>query len=191
MNQSITILSENRIFSSFFDIDEVKVEHFINGEDKHVYTRELIKRENTVLVLPVDKTRKKVLLTKQFRVGAMSEESPFIIETIAGIVERGEKHSHVAIREAHEEAGIFLKNLEVVCSTYPSPGGCSEKITIFMAEFNSDDFNDGIYGVEGESEFIQPLLVDFSEIKQMIKNDEIGSAPTVIALQYLMLEIMT
>ena len=52
------------------------------------------------------------MLIEQFRVGAMrGDDSPWMLELIAGIVEAGESILH---REAEEEAGCRLGRLEQI-----------------------------------------------------------------------------
>lgn len=188
MNQKIEIINDEILFSSFFSLKRLTVNHTVD-EASHKYQRELFARGDAVTVLPYDKETNKVLLTKQFRIGAHREESPFLLETVAGIVEQGEENSEVAIREAEEEAGIKLSELELITSCYPSPGACDEKIAIYLAEFDSSNYQEGEFGLDYENEFIETLLVDIQDLSKMISDGEIINGITIIAIQALLLKM--
>lgn len=187
--QSIEILNVENLYSSFFKLNKVSIKHTVNG-DVALYDRELFARGDAVTVLPYDYERRKVLLTKQFRIGAHRENDPFLLETIAGIIETGESSFDVAKREAEEEAGLKLSDLELVLSCYPSPGACDEKIDIYLSSFDSNSYSAGQFGLDSENEFIETILVDFDELEKMLKEGAIKNGITVIAIQALLLKIV-
>ncbi len=70
--------------------------------------RELFQRGDAVAVLPWDMVADEVVLIEQFRVGAMRDnDSPWMLELIAGIVETGESDVNVVYREADERRAVF------------------------------------------------------------------------------------
>lgn len=87
---------------------------------------EVVERADAVAVLAVSGDR--VLGVRQYRpaIGLRTWELP------AGLVEQGEDPERTALRELSEEANL-TGQLRRVTSGYPSPGFCTEKITLFEA----------------------------------------------------------
>jgi ADP-ribose pyrophosphatase len=50
--------------------------------------------------------RDEVVLIEQFRVGAWAGVNPWLIELVAGLIDKDEEPEEVAHREAEEEAGL-------------------------------------------------------------------------------------
>jgi len=55
-----------------------------------------------------------------------------MLELLAGIVESNENDIDVVHREAKEEAGCVLDAIKPIATFYPSAGGCSEQIRLFV-----------------------------------------------------------
>lgn len=63
-------------------------------------------------VLPYDPQRDEVVLIEQFRVGAMGRtDNPWLVEMVAGLIDKDEQPEEVAHREAEEEAGLTFSAL--------------------------------------------------------------------------------
>ena len=149
--------------------------------------RELFHRGDAVAVLLYDPSKDKIVLIEQFRVGAIDDENgPWLLEIVAGVVEPGESITDVARRECKEEAGIDVHSFETVHSFYSSPGGCSEKIHILCALIDSEGVA-GVFGLEEEGEDIKVLLIDFTDLHDLMVSQKIGSAIPLVALQWLQL----
>jgi ADP-ribose pyrophosphatase len=61
--------------------------------------------------------RDEVVLIEQFRVGAWAGVNPWLIELVAGLIDKDEEPEEVAHREAEEEAGLTLAR----CGRSPIP----------------------------------------------------------------------
>ena len=59
-----------------------------------------------------------------------------LIEAPAGMLDAGESAQACASREAMEEAGVELGNLESVAVCWPSPGVLAERTHLFLAPYN-------------------------------------------------------
>jgi len=115
-------------------------------------------------------------------------ERAWLLEIIAGTQEKGEAPEAVARREAAEEAGYTISGpLELVADVYPSPGGTSERITIYFAEVDRGVPVSGGGGMADEGEDTEVVRLPFEKAMAMIKTGEIADAKTVIALQHLAL----
>ena len=111
-----------------------------NGGMSRPFDREVLQRRPVASVLPYDPIRDEVVLIEQFRAGKMlaGAPDPWMIETVAGIIEDGETPEDMARREAVEEAGCTVTTLERMPSFYPSAGGCSEYVHMFCGRVDSD-----------------------------------------------------
>lgn len=176
------------LYRGFFSLTRFKLRHTLfRGGWSEVLDRELFHRGRAVAVLPYDPVTDQVLLIEQFRVGAVGvKEVPWLIETVAGAVEDGETAEEVAHREAREEAGCALRELIRIGEFFPTPGGCSEKITLFCGIVDASQAG-GVHGLAEEDEDILVSVVDLAEALAWVEQGRIDSATPIIALQWLAL----
>ena len=189
MEKDVKILKKDTVYNGFFRMKKYQLQHtlFAGGWSGEM-TRELFVRGNCVAVVLYDVQRDAVILIEQFRVGAIDNpiNTPWLIEIVAGIMEGGETAEDVARRESLEEAGCEILELIRINSFYLSPGGSSEKITLFCGLIDSENVG-GLHGVADEHEDILVRSVPFSEAYEMVERNEIDSAIPILALQWLAL----
>ena len=174
------------LFEKYFRLDEFSLSHeLFGGGDSPVFTREIFERGSVVAVLPYDSERRKVVLIEQFRAGAIEDpDGPWLIESVAGVVEPGESTQQVALRECVEEAGCEIRRLEIISQYYVSPGGTSEHCSLYCGLVDSDGVA-GIHGLADENEDIRVMVVDAEEAFAWVREGRIRSSATIIALQWL------
>jgi ADP-ribose pyrophosphatase len=149
--------------------------------------REVFERGHATAVLPYDPVRDVVVLIEQFRAGAYAAGSdPWLIEIVAGIIEESESPDAVARREAVEEAGLTLSELQPIGEVFVSPGGSTETVTIFCGRCDASTAG-GIHGIDDEDEDIRVIVQPFVAAFADLGAGRIRSAPAVIALQWLAL----
>ncbi|MDX1656607.1 MAG: NUDIX domain-containing protein [Candidatus Competibacteraceae bacterium] len=159
-------------------------ELFRGGWTDPVY-RECLERGHAVALLPYDPVRDEVVLAEQFRVGALGAETgPWLLEIVAGIIDKDETPEEVARREAVEEAGCPVEEVEFISHYYVSPGGTSETVTLYCSRVSSQGVG-GIHGLADEHEDIRVQAVPRSEAWRMVGDGRINSAAPIIALQWL------
>ena len=182
------ILERKRVFQGYFAIDQLTIKHrLFDGSWSNEIQRELFERGSVAAVLLYDPNLQKVLLLEQFRVGALaSEKSPWMFEIVAGIIEHGESVQDVAIREAEEEAGQKISDLIEIGSYFATPGGSSERLTLYCARIDASDA-EGIYGLKAEDEDIRVFTMDLEEVKKALDEGVFENATSLIALQWLLL----
>ncbi|MEZ0197918.1 NUDIX domain-containing protein, partial [Pseudomonas qingdaonensis] len=102
------IIERANCFQGFYKLDKLRLRHelFAGGMGREI-SRELFVRHDAVCVLPYDPARDEVVLIEQFRVGALDKvANPWLIEMVAGLIDKDEQPEEVAHREAEEEAGL-------------------------------------------------------------------------------------
>jgi len=183
----VEVLSTERVLDAFFAVDQVtlRYERF-DGTMSRPMTRLLIERGDAVAVLPYERETWRVLLICQFRYPALVRGGPgWLWEVIAGMQDGDPEE--VARREASEEANLTLGSLQAVADVYMSPGACSERVRIYLAECEGPLPDDRFAGLpeEGEDIWIRTFALD--EALAMARRGEVADAKTLIALQYLAL----
>ena len=159
---------------------------FKNGISKNL-TFEIYGKSDGVAILLYNTVSNKVILSKQFRapVYMHSISNGFSIEVVGGAIDKNESPEKAAIRETEEEVGYKIKSVKKVSTVFLSPGIINEKVHLFVGEYTADDKTKHGGGVAAEDEEIEVLETDFSEALQMIENEEIIDARTIMLLQYL------
>jgi len=189
MPKQVIVLSHKRILDGFFKIDraEVSYERF-DGSMSPVMTRLVFERGDSAAVLPFDRQRREVVLVQQFRYPAFVRDGDgWLWEIIAGTQEEGRSPEEVARAEALEEAGYNLDVLYHVATVYPSPGGTSERMFIFVAPISPGQRVEEGGGLAESGEDILVRTFGLDEALRMVEDGRIVDAKTVLALQYLTL----
>ncbi|WP_118790819.1 ADP-ribose diphosphatase [Haemophilus haemolyticus] len=189
--QDIEILGEQTLYEGFFTLKRIQFKHkLFAGGESGVVTRELLIKGAASAVIAYDPKEDSVILVEQVRIGAAyhpeSNRSPWLLELIAGMVEKGEKPEEVALRESEEEAGIQVKNLTHCLSVWDSPGGTVERIHLFVGEVDSSQAK-GIHGLAEENEDIRVHVVKREQAYQWMCEGKIDNGIAVIGLQWLQL----
>jgi ADP-ribose pyrophosphatase len=140
-----------------------------------------------VCVLPYDPQRDCVVLIEQFRVGALDKSAnPWLLELVAGLIDKDEVPEEVARREALEEANLPLTSLWPITQYYPSPGGSDERVHLFIGRCDSAGAG-GVYGLAEEGEDIRVHVWPLEDALAALKEGRIDNAASIIALQWLAL----
>ena len=185
------------LYNGFFKMEKYILRHqqFAGGWGAEI-TREIFERGHAVAVLPYDPVTDEVILIEQFRPGAFAAmenspwfdetASPWILETVAGMIDTDETPEEVAVRETQEETGAQISALIPMCHYLVSPGGCTESVLVYAGRIDSQTVS-GFHGLDDEGEDIRPFAVPLSDAYQRIASGRIINGLTIIALQWLML----
>ena len=186
-SKDVEILSKETVFSGFFNMVKYRFRHrLFNGGWSEVIEREMFERGNAAAVLPYDPVTDKVVLIEQIRVGALTHSSPWQLEIVAGIIDKGESAESVARREAVEEANVSIEDLLKVTSYYPSSGGCSERLDVYVGKVDASNAS-GIHGLDYEGEDIKVHVVNRETAYQWVVEGKFENGASIIALQWLQL----
>ncbi len=184
--EGVEIIERKIGYDGFFRLYRYSLRHrLFSGGWTPVISRELFERGHAVAVLPYDPDSDNVVLVEQFRIGALEAKGgPWLLECVAGMIEPGESVPEVAHREAMEEAGCELMELEFVSRYLVSPGGTSEQITLYCGKVDASGIG-GIHGLVEEHEDIRVTPVPFDRAMELLREGRINSAAPIIALQWL------
>jgi ADP-ribose pyrophosphatase len=130
----VEVLGVERLFTGFFNLDRAIVRHErFDGQMSAPAGILNFDRGDAVAVLLHDQARDAVCLTRQFRYPAWTNGGPgWILDVAAGILESGETPEATARREVQEETGLAVSALTPITTFYPSPGGCSERVFLYL-----------------------------------------------------------
>ncbi|MDR4496830.1 MAG: NUDIX domain-containing protein [Candidatus Scalindua sp.] len=181
----VIIKEAKNVYNDIFKIEKVILQHEkFDGSMSKEIVRLNFNRGDTVAVLLYNSGKKSVVLVKQFRYPAYVDNGPgWLIECVAGIKDNGE--ISVARKEVLEETGFKIEKLRYLTQFYPSPGGCSEKISLYLAFVETEDkVKKGKHmGVGNEDICVMEVPVE--KALGMIKSGEICDAKTIVSLFYL------
>lgn len=182
------IRASERVFDGYFAVDRVTFEHrAFDGGWAPPVTREIFERGDAVGVLPYEPVSDSLVLIEQFRAGALRDAaSPWMLELVAGIVEAGESDEEVVRREADEEAGCRLAQLEPIADYYPSAGACTEHVRLFCGRVLEAGVGE-VRGLATEGEDILVHRLPLSQALDLLRANRINNGHTLVALQWLAL----
>ena len=166
--KDVTVHEKKRVYKGHFAVDNyiVSYKKFTGGETRKL-VREIFERDaEAVAIVPYDPVTDEVVLIEQFRPGEAREEA--------------------ACRELYEEAKLKITkdDLELVSSLYPSPGGTSEVVTIYIARINSEHLaTNG--GLAVEDEDIRIFKVKAQEAFNLCKTGRICNCAAMVGLMFL------
>jgi ADP-ribose pyrophosphatase len=186
--QDIEILERETCFKGFYKLDRLRLRHRqFSGAMGPELNRELFVRHNAVCVLPYDPARDAVVLIEQFRVGAMHKaDNPWLLELVAGLIDKDESPEQVAHREAEEEADLTLQQLIPITRYFPSPGGSDELVYLYVGRCDSSNAG-GVHGLAEEGEDIRVHVCSLDDALRAVGEGRINNAASIIALQWLAL----
>jgi ADP-ribose diphosphatase len=184
----VEVIDKNICFQGFFRLERYRLRYrLFNGDWSHPVIRELFERGHAAAVLPYDADKDEVVLVEQFRVGAMAAPGgPWLMEIVAGIIEKNESAADVVKREGIEEAGCDITDLIPLYDYLVSPGGTTERIALFCGKVDATHV-DGIHGVIEEGEDIKVHVMTLEAALSLLRAGKINSASAIIALQWLAL----
>ncbi|QTF91779.1 NUDIX domain-containing protein [Halomonas sp. BM-2019] len=182
----VELVERRCLHQGFFRLEALRLRHrLFEGGWSGVMEREVHRRHDAVGVLLYDVERDAVVLVEQFRAGALDDpESPWKLEVVAGLVERGESPAEVARRESREEAGARVGELIELHTYYPSPGACDERVTLFCGLVDSQGLG-GVHGLDEEHEDIRVHVLPFARAWELLQVGRLDNAMCLIAFHWL------
>jgi GDP-mannose pyrophosphatase NudK len=183
MTNNITILDTKILSDKKYLLKEVTFT--VNDEAKQ--KKEVYERTNSATVLLFNQRSKTVILTQQLRLPTYlnGNKSGMLIECCAGMLDEGETAEECIRREAFEETGYKLKEVQKIYEAYLSPASVTEFTTFFIAPYTADMKVSEGGGLKEENESIEVLEMPFDKVFAMMADGSIRDAKTMLLLQYM------
>ncbi|MEY4474937.1 MAG: hypothetical protein RL248_704 [Pseudomonadota bacterium] len=145
--------------------------------------REVYDRGNGATILLYSRQKGTVVLLEQFRMPTYVNGNPtgILLETCAGLLDNDSPEECIR-REAIEETGYQVDKVQTLFEAYMSPGGVTEIIYFFAAEYHANQKITDKVGMEDE--VINVVELPFSEAMAMIADGRIKDGKTIMLLQY-------
>jgi nudix-type nucleoside diphosphatase (YffH/AdpP family) len=151
------------------------------------FNREIEDHGRAACVLAYDPERRTALLVSQFRAAVfLTSGETDLLEVVAGVVDAGDG-ADTAKREAMEEAGVQLRNLETVATVWTSPGISTERSEMFLAAYSAADRTGVGGGLAAEHEKITVVEVALTELAAMVDTGRVTDMKTLALAQTLRL----
>lgn len=166
-----------------FSIMRLRHERFDGGMTP-VIERDICHRGHAVAIVLYDPVADMLVMVEQFRIGAYAAgANPWLLEFVAGMVKPGEDPAEVAVREAMEEAACTPRDVRLVYTMMPSPGGSTEIVEIYAGLVDSTGLG-GIHGVADEVEDIRVHLVPADIAIALMDKNRVASGFTLLGLSW-------
>ena len=140
---NVVVQGRRRILDDFLSVDEAEVsyETYAGGMCGPVRRLSMERGDSVALLLhEPGEDGGEVILVEQFRFPTYGHEGGgWLVETIAGVIDDGEDAETALRREALEEVGYRVGALEPIATYFASPGGSSERISIYFATVGPED----------------------------------------------------
>ncbi|WP_343552484.1 GDP-mannose pyrophosphatase NudK [Pantoea sp.] len=183
MSLKINIIKDKLLSDNWFVLRNYTYELTRNNGEVVRHKREVYNRGNGATILLYNTEKNSVLLIKQFRIATYlnGNTSGELIETCAGLLDDDTPEDCIR-KEAIEETGYQVGKVHKLYEVYMSPGGVTELVHFFAAEYSdAQRTNDG-GGVDDEE--ITVLELSFPEALAMVKDGRIQDGKAIMLLQH-------
>jgi nudix-type nucleoside diphosphatase (YffH/AdpP family) len=169
------ILSTRTLYEGWTSLRLVRV-RLDSGE---VVNREVEDHGNAVAVLPYDPVRRMVMLVRIMRAPALVRaDRAALFECPAGLLEETDP-AEAARREAEEEVGLALHDMEHVARVWSSPGISAEQMDLYLAPYSAADRVNAGGGIAGEHEAIEVAELGLHVVWAMVERGELDDMKTL------------
>jgi nudix-type nucleoside diphosphatase (YffH/AdpP family) len=189
-SDTVRIVREEILSDHYLPLKNVTYARRRQDGELQVQSREVYDNADGAAVLLYNRAHRSVVLTRQFRIGArLAGHDGFLLEAAAGMLDGADPATR-ALAEAREETGYAIDRVQPALQLYVSPGSTTERIHLFVAEYERERRCDKGGGNPEEGEDIEVVELDFDDALAMIETGDIVDAKTVLLLQHLERKIL-
>ncbi|XIA66986.1 GDP-mannose pyrophosphatase [Bradyrhizobium sp. TZ2] len=182
--KNVSVLSDRH-----YRLNEVEFDYRRGNGEWQTQKREVFDRGHAAALLPYNLAIRNVVLTRQFRLPAyLAGHDDLMIEAAAGMLDDASPEERIRA-EAEEETGYRLGEVRKVFEAFMSPGAVTEKLHLFVAEYEAAMRVGSGGGIADEGEDIEVLELPIDQALAMISDGRIADAKTIMLLQYAALNI--
>ena len=187
----LQVTSDETVWSGRFAVQVVEFkQRRFDGTLSGTRRWELFRRGRAAAVLPYDPHADQVVLIEQFRLPALAAGlDPMMVEIPAGLCEPDEDPAATIRREAQEEMGLHVEQLERIGDFLLTPGGCDERCAVFAGRVHAPEAGaDGLaghFGLAAESEDIRVRVLPAQDAIAAAVAGQYPNSVTTIALLWL------
>ena len=184
--KKVNLIKQRRLLDAFFKVDEAVLRHErFDGSLSPELNRLCLERGDGVAALLYKPQTDSLVLVHQFRYPAWVRQGPgWILETVAGMLDKEEAPEQTMRREILEETGYQVSSLQHVSTFYLTPGGSSERIFLYYSEVTTNDRREPGGGLADENEDIEVVEIAINEAFAAVDQGKIVDAKTLIALMW-------
>lgn len=185
------LVESTTLHAGFLTLDRILVDVVTRSGERRRYGREVELQRDGAAVLAFDPVRREAVLVRQLRVplAVAGDADAYLLETIAGLLDKpGEDAAETARREAMEEAGLKLDDLDLVGRPFPAPGTSTQRVHLFLAEVDLSTARHGDGGgADEENEDIEVVTLSLAHLAAMADAGELFDMKTLALVQTLRL----
>ena len=188
MSKKVVVEQVKPVYQGYFRVDQYLLKHSLyQGGMSPTLSREVLERGHIGAVLLYDIKKDCLVMIEQFRPGAHAAGwEPWVLECVAGVIEKGENPEQLVHRESLEETGCEISLLVPIHRFLSSPGACSETVQLYCGLVDSETAG-SICGLNSEGENIKVRIIPTDQINQLLTENKMVNAKTIIALQWFLL----
>jgi nudix-type nucleoside diphosphatase (YffH/AdpP family) len=185
MDERIKNIRTEILSDSHYTLKKVTFDYQKKDGNWETQSREVYDRGNGATILLYNREQQTVILTRQFRLPSYlnGNKEGALIEACAGLLDEDNPEDCVR-REAEEETGYKVKDVQKAFAAYMTPGAVTEILHFFVGAYSKDMKVAEGGGLEEEHEEIEVLEMPFDKAYGMIQTGEIKDAKTIMLLQY-------
>jgi ADP-ribose pyrophosphatase len=186
MSDDVEILDQTTKYDGYVGVDHVRLRHrLFSGGLGAPIDRDLIRGNKAVGILPYDPIRDEVVFVRQFRIGVWGAgEPPWLVESVAGIIDDGEDPETTARRETIEETGCAVSDLHFVCEYFSSPGIITEHVKLYCGITDTAGAG-GNHGLVHEGEDIEAIVKPWDEAWEDVQTGKLFDAKLLLIMMWL------
>lgn len=182
----IEIINQRTLADNAYRLELFEIKQIQDGKTE-THTREVYFRPEGAAILLVDRERKMILLTRQFRLPVhLKTENDIILEVCAGIIDEGELPEQAIVREVEEETGYRISEIEQIAEGFMTPASVTEYAYFFIGYYSADMKVNAGGGVDA-GENIDLVEIPATEARELLLAGKIRDVKTILLLQHALI----
>lgn len=189
MSISYRLVSRQSQATNKGNLEQIAVEASHADGRRHLTSEPVWTYGDSIAVLPFDRKAGTVLLVRQMRPAVFIRDGNTILEACAGGIEESDHSIETACRrEAMEELGVSLPELQPVGMVFINPARLAEKAHLFLASYVSGQQNPALRQ-QDEDEDIEVVECSVSDLLTWYDQGAIRCPRLLMLTQALMLRL--